>query len=74
MRLLLLSPSLREHHCVVTVCSHKDEWEVISCLSLSALGVLYSNVNEDIRHGLHGSVRVGLESCIYGAHSGSFTW
>lgn len=63
MRVFLLSPSLSGHYCVVNVWSHEDEWEVVSRLSLSAAGVLYSNVNGDIRHGIHrGGVR---GQCVY---------
>ena len=37
----------------------KDEWEVVP---LRDPGVLYSNVNGDIRHGVHRGVWGGLES------------
>lgn len=36
----------------------KDEWEVVSRLSVGTLGVLYSNVNGDIRH--------GVQRCVWG--------
>ena len=41
------------------VWSRKDEWEVGSGLSLSSLRVLYSNVNGNIRHGVHRSWKGG---------------
>ncbi len=50
--------------CVGNVWSHRDEWEVLSRLSLSALRVLYSNVNGDIRHGVRRGLGGALESSV----------
>lgn len=63
MRVFLLSPSLSEHYCVVNVWSRKDEWEVVSRLSVRAFRVLYSNMNGDIRHGVLGG-RGAKEQCV----------
>lgn len=59
MKAFLLSPSLSGRHCAVNAWSHEDEWEAVSRLSLSAAGVLYSNVNGGIRHGIHKGVQEG---------------
>lgn len=79
VRICLLSPSLSEHYSVENVWSRKDEWEVVSRLSLSTLRVLYSNVNRDIRHGVHrvvgglaNSVFVRVFVCRVGVSHGNY--